>query len=120
MSSSPGTFVNFFSSPDLEFGGFPLGIAGDGCPPTAADNVRSLNEAAPTVAMFRPTMVPLPLPGDLDGDGVVGVADLLIVILNWGPCPAPPASCPGDATGDGEVGVEDLVEVLMHWGGRAA
>jgi hypothetical protein len=39
----------------------------------------------------------------------------VIVILNWGTCPQPPAPCPGDASGDGAVGVEDLVIVLLGW-----
>ena len=26
-------------------------------------------------------------PGDLDGDGLVGVSDLLILLGGWGPCP---------------------------------
>ena len=30
MSSSPGTFVDLFSSPDLSIDGLPLGVDGDG------------------------------------------------------------------------------------------
>ncbi len=53
MSNSPGTHVDFFSSPHLSFGSHPLGIDGAGCPPDAADNVTSLNLTAPVVAAFR-------------------------------------------------------------------
>ncbi len=58
MSNSPGTYVDFFSSPDLDVGGLALGVSGDGCPQTAAHNVRSLNNAAATVAQFRSTVIP--------------------------------------------------------------
>ena len=51
--------------------------------------------------------------GDIDGDGVVGVGDLVLVILNWGPCGGSP--CPGDVTGDGTVNVADLVFVILNW-----
>lgn len=61
-----------------------------------------------------------PVPGDITGDGVVNVSDLLAVINNWGPCPAPPQSCPADVApapdGDGVVNVSDLLYVINHWG----
>ncbi len=53
--------------------------------------------------------------GDLDGDGVVGVLDLLILLAAWGPCSAPPAPCPADLDGDGSVGVGDLLIQLANW-----
>lgn len=52
------------------------------------------------------------VPGDVNGDGVVDVEDLVQVILDWGPCPPP---CPSDLNGDGEVDVEDLVAVILNW-----
>jgi glucose/arabinose dehydrogenase len=55
------------------------------------------------------------LPGDADCDGLVDVADLVLVVLNWGPCPSPPEICPGDLNDDGSVGVTDLVEVIINW-----
>ena len=39
--------------------------------------------------------------GDLDGDGKVDFADLLILLANWGSCPPPPAECPADLDGGG-------------------
>ena len=54
--------------------------------------------------------------GDLDGDGSVGVVDLLILLGNWGPCPDPPTTCPVDLDGDGTVGVVDLLILLGNWG----
>jgi hypothetical protein len=50
--------------------------------------------------------------GDADGDGLVSFADLLIVLAEWGPCPAP---CPADVDGDGMVGFADLLLVLANW-----
>jgi pimeloyl-ACP methyl ester carboxylesterase len=50
--------------------------------------------------------------GDVNGDGVINVADLMLVILNWGACSA----CPGDANDDGMVNVQDLLAVITQWG----
>jgi len=58
-------------------------------------------------------------PGDITGDGVTNVDDLLAVINGWGPCPAPPRSCPADiapAGGNGQVNVDDLLKVINNWG----
>ena len=56
-----------------------------------------------------------PIPGDLDGDGSVGVKDLLILLGNWGLC-ADCKDCPGDFDGDCTVGVKDLLILLGNWG----
>ena len=56
------------------------------------------------------------IPGDLDGDGVVGIADFLALLAAWGPCPAPPAECLADLDGDGDVGITDMLELLANWG----
>jgi hypothetical protein len=53
--------------------------------------------------------------GDLNGDGVVDVADLLALLGHWGPCPSPPAECPADLDDDGSVAVEDLLVLLANW-----
>ena len=54
--------------------------------------------------------------GDLNGDGRVGTADLLILLGAWGECadPCPPA-CTGDLDGDCRVGVMDLLGLLTNW-----
>ena len=52
------------------------------------------------------------VPGDIDGDGVVGVNDLLMLIAAWGPCPS---DCPEDLNGDGIVDVLDILELLSYW-----
>ena len=53
------------------------------------------------------------VPGDVDGDGVVGVNDILAVISAWGECDG----CSEDLNNDGYVNVNDLLEVIAHWSG---
>ncbi len=59
-------------------------------------------------------MVPAVL-GDLDGDGIVGVPDLLTLLAAWGPCGGC-ANCPADLDGDCAVSVPDLLTLLANWG----
>lgn len=57
------------------------------------------------------------VPGDIDGDGIVGITDLLAMLGAWGPCPAPcPPACAADVDGDCNVGVGDLLTLLANWG----
>jgi hypothetical protein len=49
--------------------------------------------------------------GDVNGDGVVDVTDLLAVLAEWGACPG----CAADLNGDGMVNVDDLLVVLANW-----
>ena len=55
--------------------------------------------------------------GDLNGDGIVNVRDLLALLAAWGACdePCPPA-CMGDTNGDCVVNWIDLVTLLSNWG----
>ncbi len=63
----------------------------------------------------RWTDCPMNTPGDLDGDGTVGVKDLLILLGNWGPC-GDCDDCPADLDDDCAVGVKDLLTLLGNWG----
>ena len=56
------------------------------------------------------------LEGDLNGDGMVGSADLDIVRGNWGAVVTAGDSLSGDASGDGNVGSADLDIVRGNWG----
>ena len=53
--------------------------------------------------------------GDLDFDGVVGAADLLILLVNWGPC-GDCDDCLADLDDDCNVGAGDLLILLTNWG----
>lgn len=52
------------------------------------------------------------LGADLDGNGTVGVPDLILLLGSWGACPC----CPADLDGDGKVRVPDLIILLGSWG----
>ncbi len=53
--------------------------------------------------------------GDLDGDGIVGTADLILLLGAWGPCDDC-RDCPADLDGDCAVGTSDLILLLGNWG----
>jgi WD40 repeat protein len=56
------------------------------------------------------------VPGDIDGDGIVGILDFLAMLGAWGDCPQPcPPACPGDLDGDCEVGITDFLLLLAYW-----
>ena len=55
------------------------------------------------------------IPGDLDGDGSVGAADLLILLASWGPC-GDCDDCSADLDGNCTVGASDLLILLANWG----
>ena len=57
-----------------------------------------------------------PLAGDLNGDGLVGSADLDIVRANWGASVDAGCLLCGDPSGDGSVGSADLDIVRANWG----
>ena len=56
---------------------------------------------------------------DLDGDGTIGIGDMLILLGIWGQCPDPPdpeLSCEGDFDDDANVGITDFLILLGYWG----
>ena len=48
---------------------------------------------------------------DINGDGYVGVSDLLVIIDQWGL-----TNSPADVNSDGIVNVLDLLIVIDNWG----
>ncbi len=54
-------------------------------------------------------------PGDLDGDGVIGSFDLILLLGAWGRC-AECGDCVADLDGDCSVGATDLLILLGNWG----
>lgn len=51
--------------------------------------------------------------GDINGDNLVDVSDLLVLLSAWGTCPD---NCPADLNSDGAVDVSDLLLLLSAWG----
>ena len=49
---------------------------------------------------------------DLNGDGVVDLLDIVVVINNWGPC----SGCLMDLNLDNEINLIDVVLVIDKWG----
>ena len=52
--------------------------------------------------------------GDIDGDGIVGGGDLILLLGAWGACDDCGA-CPADLDGDCTVGTADLILLLGNW-----
>ncbi len=50
--------------------------------------------------------------GDINGDGMVSVFDLLALLGTWGSC----FNCEEDINRNGEVSVSDLLIILANWG----
>ena len=54
--------------------------------------------------------------GDIDGDGIVGINDFLLLLAAWGPCDVPcPPACAADLDGDCVVGINDFLTLLANW-----
>lgn len=91
-------------------------------PPEFTASVKAINNAGEIAGSGNGTevgfpgmalLIPQPRPqGDLDLDCEVGVADLLILLGDWGPC----EGCDADLDGNGVVGVKDLLILLGNWG----
>lgn len=56
---------------------------------------------------------PCTCPGDLDGDGIIGVSDTLEILASFG-CVG--SDCVGDIDGDTIVGVSDILQLLSVFG----
>ena len=66
------------------------------------------------------TSVVVGIPGDLNGDGAVGAADLDLVRSNWGRHVPAGDFSQGDVSWDGMVGAGDLDLVRANWGSTPA
>ncbi len=78
-----------------------------------------------TILLGSPVMTPQAMAGaggcegDIDGDGQVGIADLLLLFRDFGACPDC-EDCIADLNDDCSVGVPDLLIVLRNFGCGAA
>ncbi len=97
---------------DTDLDGSPRFVDDLGTPDTG--NADCVN---PIVDMGAYEFLPSPSPpGDLNGDGVVGIIDLLMLLASWGDCPALPEQCSADLNYDCVVGITDLLTLLANWG----
>ena len=58
------------------------------------------------------TIAAPPMVGDLNADGQIGFADLIVLLSAWGPCGG---DCPADLDGSGSVDFNDLLQLLVGW-----
>jgi len=65
-----------------------------------------------TVLLWDFTPFFLQILGDVNGDGVVNIQDLVLIAARFGQTGAEPA----DVNGDGVVNIQDLVLVASHFG----
>ena len=61
------------------------------------------------------TLASSPCPGDVSGDGVVNITDVLKIFDWWGDCGDGTYAPPADANGDCCVNVSDLLTVIESW-----
>jgi hypothetical protein len=90
-----------------DFDGDRVGDLAVGAP---RDDDGGVGESAEHGAVWLLFLDGVPLcPADLDGDGTVGITDLLQVLSHWG-------GPGGDVNGDGMTDIVDLLAVLSAWG----
>lgn len=67
---------------------------------------------AATLSIELDVVEPSGVVGDVTGDSLVDVQDLLAVLEAWGRCPC----CATDLNGDGFVNVDEVLAVIAAWG----
>lgn len=107
-----GEVGKFAASPEGWLDNFGISLAGDGQTLLAGAVFRDGTAGRNSGSGYLFELDCTPCSADIDGNGVVGVGDLVAVVTGWGPC----AGCPGDINGDGTINVPDLVAVIIAWG----
>jgi hypothetical protein len=64
------------------------------------------------LALTNPVWMQSSIECDVNGDGVVGIDDLLAIVAAWGPC----EGCTADINWNGIVDVNDLLATLAAYG----
>ena len=86
--------------------------------PKAGQYFASISTIDDTVQLYRldiTVQTSAQIPGDLNGDGFVGLIDLDIFLVAWNQHVEPGNLMQGDPSGDGFVGLDDLDIVLSNW-----
>ena len=76
----------------------------------------SIATRAPNVLVDPCSLAQSPCPTDVTSDGMVDVADLLVMFDWWGDCGDGTYRPPGDVTGDCCVNINDMLAVISDWG----
>jgi 1,4-dihydroxy-2-naphthoyl-CoA synthase len=69
------------------------------------------NSCGAATSVAAAVAITTPCPADLTGDGLIGSADLGVLLNAWGT-----KGSPADLTGDGSVDSADLAALLSAWG----
>lgn len=107
--------VNSMYSNNQDYLGFMLRVENSfksGAFNSLESNLFNIDDGADIPALVIDYIVPLL--GDLDADGFVGIADLNIVLSAWNQA-VPPGDPLADPSGDGFVGIDDLNLILGNW-----
>ncbi|MEC9374162.1 MAG: VCBS repeat-containing protein, partial [Planctomycetota bacterium] len=107
--SEAATLMSGVTTRDLDGDGDDDVVTVNENPPSARGDSRGAGAMTSTTALLQ-GIAASPCVADLDGDGVVGVADLASVLGAWG------QPGPADFDSSGDVGVSDLAQVLGSWG----
>ena len=95
--------------------GSGVGMMSVCCCPTSSCEWSAASQGAVVAVSVFGAPVDDASPADLNGDGVVDVFDLLILLGAWGDCDDL-RDCPADLNGSGAVDVFDLLILLEQWG----
>jgi len=106
-------------SATFDLTGLPVDISGltpmsVGSTPTLVGDQFTESFSPYEVKNYRIDLPIVLLPGDVNGDGFVGIDDLNIILSNWN-MNVPPVNPLADPSGDGFVGIDDLNAVLGNW-----
>ncbi|MCP3905935.1 MAG: hypothetical protein GY715_20105 [Planctomycetes bacterium] len=78
----------------------------------------SIATALVAVAMLTtaPAAAGPPCLGDLNGNGLIGFDDVLMIVAQWGPTEPCPPHAPEDLSFDCAVNFADILVVIANWG----